>query len=364
MVKQTDFLQFVAGDVDPLTWYDWLPGDAIRVSGIPEGESCEQLVQSLLLRSAPDDASRLDLLTARLLDTPPVITDPVPWRTLAARLSALMCRQLATGGDRHLRMRAQRLNYCIQACVDQGADNSEQPVILDTSVLPGNKPWDCIEYDGVRWWLTSGDQNVHRDGPGGRASFSRGLPTQLDLLRDGRLSVGSIYTPGAWLVDGETWQHLDHAHPIVLVFQHLGELRFLDGAGVVWRDSPRELIWRVPCPQVHFARLFGNTLYCMDNADFGHVTCMDIESGEATRHSTAPVQVCNDVVEVGDALYLIDKQQGSVFKFSRKFDYVGRRLTFGRGASQLVDPVSVRVMDGKLRVVSWLTGRLTWLIAF
>jgi hypothetical protein len=115
---------------------------------------------------------------------------------------------------------------------------------------------------------------------------------------------------------------------------------------------------------VHFARLFGDALYCMDNADFGHVTRLDLGSGEAMRLSTAPVQVCNDLVEIGDVLYLIDKQQGSVFKFSKDFDYIGRRLTFGRGASQLVDPVSLRAMDGKLRVVSWLTGRLTCLVAF
>lgn len=364
MVKQTDFSQFVTADADPLTWYDWLPGDAIRVSGIPAGESCEALMRSLLERPEPDDVSRLDLLTARLLDAPPVIDDPVPWRTLAARLSALMCRQLAAGGDRPLRMRAQRLNYCIQACVDRATGDRGPAVVQDESVLEGSKPWDCIDHDGVRWWLTSGEPNVHRDGPDGRASFSRGLPTQLDLLQDGRLSVGSIYTPGAWLADGETWWHLDHGSPVVLVFQHHDELCFLDGKGSVWRESPRALICRTPCPQVHFARLFGDALYCMDNADFGHVTRLDLGSGEATRLSTAPVQVCNDLVEIGDALYLIDKQQGSVFKFSKDFNYIGRRLTFGRGASQLVDPVSLRAMDGKLRVVSWLTGRLTCLVAF
>ncbi|PZU52870.1 MAG: hypothetical protein DI561_11170 [Thauera sp.] len=364
MMRQIDFTQIAGAETDPLTWYDRLPGDDVRVSGIPDGEDCAQLLDALLARPQPDDVRRIDLLTARLLDSPPSVSDERPWRELAARLSALMCRQLAAGGDRALRMRAQRLNYCIQACVDRSHGDDAASVALDELTLSGSKPWDCIERDGERWWLTSDRENVHRDGRRGRASFTRGLPTQLDMLPDGRLSIGSIYTDGAWLTDGDDWLHIDHARPVVMAFEHSGELHILDNGGTVWRWPSRSPVLQAPCRQLHFARLFGTTLYCLDNCDFGHVTRLDLASGQAARVATAPVQVCNDIVEADDVVYLIDKQQGSVFKFTRDFEYIERRLAFGRAPRHLLDPVSLRLSDGKLRVVSWLTGRLTSLSTF
>ncbi len=361
---EINYRDFAAGQTDPLIWYDLLPGDPVRITGIPDGCSGAELGDALLAAAQPDDALLLDLLTARLLNDTDDLARYPHWRELATRLSRLMCGQLARGGARPLRMRAQRLNYCIQSLLDRARPHAGEPPGLTETPLAGSKPWDCVMHQGARWWLTSDERNVHREDSSGTTSWRCGLPTQLDPLSDGRLSIGSIYTPGAHLTDGRQWTELKHDQPVPLVFEHDGVLCFLDHAGTVWRDSPRVVLWRTPCSQVHFARLIEGVLYCLDNADFGHLTCCDIDSGAITRHGIDPVQVCNDIAMADGYLYLIDKQQGSVFKFSRDFRFVARALRFGRGPGELLDPVGLRFQGGKLCVVSWLSGRLTELMPF
>ena len=114
----------------------------------------------------------------------------------------------------------------------------------------------------------------------------------------------------------------------------------------------------------HFARWFNGVLYCMDNSDFGHITSYDFKSGLAIRCSTLPVMVCNDIVVVGKNFYLIDKQQGSVFKFDCEWNFISRVLRFGKDEGCLFDPVSIRYQDGSLQVVSWLSSRLVTLKLF
>ncbi|MBP6096252.1 MAG: hypothetical protein KBF58_05745 [Methyloversatilis sp.] len=358
------YSDFVGSQTDPLTWYDLLPGDPVRISGMPDNRPGGELADALLAADSPDDPALLDLLTARLLNDTDDLSRYPHWRELATRLSRLMCSQLAAGGSRPLRMRAQRLNYCIQSLLDRGRPADFTVSDLCEVTLPGSKPWDCVAHQGARWWLTSDELNVHREDASGAVSWRRGLPTQLDPLPDGRLSVGSIYTPGAHLVDGLKWTEIAHDQPVPLVFEHDGGLYFLDHSGVIWRDRPRAVLWRTPCSQVHFARLIDGVIHCLDNADFGHITCCDIASGAIARHATDPVQVCNDVTLAGGHIYMIDKQQGSVFKFDRDFRFIGRALRFGRGPGELLDPVGLRFQGERLRVVSWLSGRLTELRPF
>ena len=58
------------------------------------------------------------------------------------------------------------------------------------------------------------------------------------------------------------------------------------------------------------------------------------------------------------SFYLIDKMQGHIFKFDYCFNYMDKRMYFGKSPSRLYDPIAIRNVDNKLYVLSWLTGNM------
>jgi hypothetical protein len=61
---------------------------------------------------------------------------------------------------------------------------------------------------------------------------------------------------------------------------------------------------------------------------------------------------------------LIDKQQGSVFKFDQSFTFLSKILSFGRGKGCLLDPVAIHADTEKISIVSWLSNKLTTIAPF
>lgn len=359
------YQEFVDASHDSLTWYDWLVCGALTVQGIPDSRSSAELAQYLLDHADDHVLPVIDLLAARLISGDTEFSGFPRWIDLSALLSRWMAGNLTAQGSRSFRMRAQRLHYAIQNLIDQGEDTETAQLVLHEERLQGNKPWDQLTFKDAHWWITSDEQNIHRQSSLSDVQHWRfGMPTQMDVLGDGRLAVGSLYTPGAWLTDGGSWEYFSHERPIVLVFIHDKNVLILDHDGYVRRVLDGHLVTRVPCRQIHFARYFDGILYCMDNSDFGHLTTYDVRLGKSCRHLTLPVMVCNDVTVTDSFIYMIDKQQGSVFKFDHNWHFIMRALKFGYGPNRLLDPVSLRGANGGLEVVSWLSGRLTRLEAF
>lgn len=357
------FERFSNAEQDSLHWYDLLPGDGITICEMPHAPSIDQLRDELLSAEVMQ-ANNIDLLAAQLLGLPSPLCSPARWKALAQRISRTMAEQLTSCGNRALRMRAQRLNYYIEALIAAPPSKQDRQSVAVEQMLQGIKPWDYVEHMGSTWWVSSGSPNIYRKDQSTQQQWTLGLPTQLDPLSIDRLAAGSIYSNGAYIYCDGHWSNLAHDAPIPLVFEHNSELFFLDHYGQVWRDQPRQRIGHVAREQVHFARHFNGLIYCLDNSDYGHITTFDIASRHAERHSVQPVQVCNDLFVTEGHCYLIDKQQGSVFKFDRNFRFLERRLQFGRQDTQLLDPVSIRITGKHLQVVSWLSQKLTQLHVF
>ncbi len=358
------YAQFVDASLDSLTWYDLLPGDGVLVSGLEDSPSAAEIADQLLT-TAIDDIDQIDLLAARLLNGCASIDAYPAWPELSLRLSKTMSRNLTATGSRSLRMRTQRLIYYLQTIIDSDRNDGFAHLLVSEKKLGGNKPWDYLQQADAEWWLTSDKNNIHqRCADGTSRHWSLGLPTQIDPLTDGRIAIGSLYTREALLTDGEDWEVIKHEAPVVLVFEHGGKRLFLDHFGVLWQDQPRRQIMSTERPQVHFARHFDAVVYLLDNGDFGHISTVDLITGSVNRIPVLPVQVCNDLVSANGAFYLIDKQQGSVFKFNQNWEYQSRALLFGRGKGCLQDPVAIRAHRDRLQVVSWLSGQLTELKCF
>lgn len=357
--------EFSAERLDSLTCYDYLPGDPVHVVGDGDARSAAECAAVLLDRPRPDDEAVIDRLALKLLNGCPSIAGFPNWGDLALKLSASMARNLTASGSRSLRMRTQRLYYYILAILDSRSPIEGRELVTAETQLRADKPWDYFRRPGEEWWIGSGRPNIQRSrGPGDESQWSVGLPTQIDPLPNGDLAFGSIYTPGAATTDGSTWWTLEHDDPVVLVFLHDGRRYFVDHFCRLYAEQPRELLVQIERPQVHFARYADGFVYLMDNSDFGHLTVHDMTTGRSERLSILPVQVANDIAIAPDARYLIDKQQGGIFKFTSGWQLERRVLRFGRGAGQLMDPVAIRLDGDQLLAVSWLTGKLTEIEAF
>jgi hypothetical protein len=350
------FKLFINQDQNSLSWYDVMPLDGAAVSGIPYQHSIYHLRDKLLKAQQPDP-NDLNILAALLLGQGDRLHPPDLWSKLAELLSLWMANELTGNGNRLLRMQAARLNYYIEALISNSEDY--QNSILAEHNLPGSKPWDYVEHQESSWWISSGSPSLYRQNQQDIQTWHLALPTQLDPLPDGRLAVGSIYSHGAMLGNGHNWQRLEHSEPVPLVFQHEKHLYFLDHFGRIWRDSPREYILSAACRQVHFARYSDGRVYCLDNSDYGHITIIEMGTNSYRRQSVLPVRVCNDITFGVSCYYLIDKQQGSVFKFDQSFTFLSRVLSFGRGKGCLLDPVAIHADSEKISIVSWLSNKLT-----
>ncbi|MFN8995794.1 MAG: hypothetical protein ACK5X3_19315, partial [Pseudomonadota bacterium] len=359
------FQDFSHGTEDSRLWYDHMPGD-IRIRDIPDSPSLSACISSLTTNPSSITPTELDVLAAHLANGHTDAVQKEIWLRCSEQASRLFSQHLTANGSRTIRMRAQRLHYYILTLMAEKTpirgDLVESETLLDVT-----KPWDYMPHPTGVWWLSCDKENVHWRGPDGADRHDTlGLPTQLDPLDDAWICIGSIYSQGCTISNGITHQHIPHDAPLVLVWRDAsGALYGIDHCAAIWRLDPREQIARLPCTQVHFARINGGKLYALDNGQFGAICIYDIATHNVKIQSTLPVWVANDIAFTPSHFYLIDKQQGYIFKFNRQWEFEEKILAFGRGYGRLLDPVSIRFIDGnRLQVISWLNGKLTILSVF
>lgn len=350
------FVDFTSGALDSLSWYDLGSGDRVQITGCPP---LGAPLETDMFAMAPEAfLHHAQVLSAQVLSGT-LSPDLDTAQRLAFQTSQVMARELCITGDRAQRMWAQRLNYALQPLITLAEPSADISGVLSEETLQGQKPWDALRTQDALWWISSGPVNLHCRTAGGHSGLSLNLPTQIDPLDDGSLSVGSLYSNGAALLTGTAWEQIDHDAPVLVIFDWHGKRCMLDIRARVWTLNPRQSLHEAPCQQVHFARVFDGVAYLLNNGDFGHITLVDLATGRITRQPVLPVQVCNDVAVTENTVYLIDKQQGSIFAFDRDWRYRDKRLSFGTGRGQLCDPVSLRQTPSGLACVSWLSNKLT-----
>ncbi len=360
LLKKISFEAFENAELNSLTWYDFLPGDDVYVERCNTSMTAAGLADEILSVRDINDIRKIDFLAAKILNQCDTIADYRHWPELSSRLSKIMSLNLTAEGSRSLRMHAQRLVYYLQTIIDSGEFNSNAEYVISEIVLGVNKPWDYLRTIDGEWLINSDKKNLlYRSHDGKEICWDVGLPTQMDILPDGKISIGSLYTNGAVIVHERKFERVEHSYPIVLLFEHDTELYFLDNQCELWRVSPRCMVANSIRPQVHFSRYIDGIVYVLDNSDYGHISIFDMNTFNTSRLDVSPVQVCNDLVIVGQNSYLIDKQQGSIFKFDLDWNFIMKILSFGRKEGSLLDPVSIREINGRLFVVSWLTAKLT-----
>ena len=359
------FSDFVDTPLDSLSWYNFLlnSGD-ISIVEIPSGFTFEYAYASILssLCSIDELILSLDILSALIINDDQSLgcsSLNLDFDLLVYVASRLMSINLTSSGSRPVRMRAQRLNYLLQAhpnCIF--GNKSLSSIHTQEENLPYQKPWDFYFADDLKIFISSDSSNIHIQRLGCSSSYAFGLPTQVSKFED-EIIFGSIYSPGFAAYRDDSIVSVEFPQPILLLFIFKDKKCALSHFGVVYCLSTREVMLELPLAQVHFARIIDNKLFCLDNSSFGLVHSLCCLSGEFKCHPVYPVMVCNDICLHRNRYFLIDKQQGSVFEFDKYFKYISRSLDYGYSASNLADPVAIHSFGGRLHILSWLTSKIT-----
>jgi len=353
--------------LDSLSWYDLLRlHPYVCIENLPAEFSYSLIVLPLLsfANSSPPSALNIDLAAAYAFNGALNSLPLEQLSTLSYNSSAQMSSNLSLVGSRSYRMRAQRLNYILQIIISEKIQASPPAdSLLGDKILPYCKPWDFLFHGSCQWYLSSGTPSLHLCSSGCTQSFAADRPTQLSIYQ-ASVILGSIYTGGYGKVTEGSFRWISLSDPVLLLFDYNGITCALTHTGkIIDADSGKFMLF-TGVHLVHFARLFDGCLYLLSNSCFGHIYSFKLSTLRLLKISIFPVLVCNDMCLVDGFWYLIDKQQGSVFKFDTCFQYVSSVLGFGYGPFQLADPVAIHHYNGSLHILSWLSSRLTSIALF
>lgn len=287
------------------------------------------------------------------------------WNVLADDLSLLYISGFNTSISRQLRMKAARANYYLRYLIDIEVEPDCE--IIEERHLDICNPWDfhCIEDREV--FIGSGNgPNIYLNYLGQQQTSLRiEMPTQVDKLSDDRVAFGSCYHNGWYeLTHGESPIYYTHDRPVVLVFVKGGEEYFLDVDGGIFSKKNRKKVLRLPVHTAWRARCVGDKVFISDYGSAESLLMLELDGWKVLLVDTVPVLLMNDLCAAPGGYYLIDKMQGRIYMFDHNFKFINSKLAFGLGYGFLSDPISIRMYNDNIHVLSWLGDRITVVRSF
>lgn len=159
-------------------------------------------------------------------------------------------------------------------------------------------------------------------------------------------------------MEENSFRFLDHDLPIVLFFIHDHELLFLDYYGHIFREHDRECLATLDLWEVSRVRNIKGHLYVFDWTAPHSILIFNPDTNTAQKVRLKEILLGNDICMIHNCFYLLDKQQGSIFKFDSNFRFLERRLSFGKHPGRLYDPIALRFHQGKIFVLNWLSRKM------
>jgi hypothetical protein len=352
----------VLGDGGSFEYYQLLPSDSAALDDDWPSMDLQAIGEILSAPGGVEQGNGTDidaLVLALLAHGAEPLPGPLDWKSLADRLSHLYAGQLKPGGSRALRMKAARANFYLRDLLDISADDV---AVIQERRFPDGFVWDWLPWDDGQIIADSRRDNVHYQSGSGRAwqSMSMGLPTQMDIVSAGQVAVTSCYSDGLYKwAPNQDVRFIPHQSPVILAFDFQGVSFFLDRQGAVYREGQPQPHVCLPVDAVWRARLVDGKVFVSDWSEPGRLTVLDPDGWQISIVNSGPVLLTNDLCKVDETFYVIDKMQGRVFSYDANFAPKGERMSFGKGAGCLYDPITLRFHQGNLCVLSWLTGALT-----
>jgi hypothetical protein len=348
--------EFRRRPLEALTFYNQLHADGVRPMPPVSPASVAELLATPV---ATWDEFELDRLANHLLHGGKAVPD-ADTVGIADAVSLRYASLLAGAKrDRSVRMKLQYVNFLLREKIDR-----DRTVQAPSQVLGDSPPWDWLPLLDGELVIFSGTENLHWRRPSGTARHSVGLPSQLDPLPGGRVSIGSIFSNGGAIWDDGRIELLTHDVPVVLQVELPNGAFIVDYRGHVYRRGTRERVAQFPAGEISKARLVGDTIYAFDWSAPHVLLALHTGPWNVERHILPDVLLGNDLCpRPGGGYYVIDKQQGYLFSFDPSFRLQEKALGFGRSDGRLFDPISLRLHAGRVHVVNWVSRTMVSLAA-
>ena len=349
---------------DSLNWYELFPGGDFDLSDDWPSHDLLRAAKRLTYIDTHSDKSEqnIDALTLALLSHGNCsLPANFEWELLAKQLSLLYIQGFKGKISRKLRMKAQRANYYLRALIDFDLDISME--IREEKCTPVKFPWDILFIDGNEVYIGSGKENnilIQSNILKQKKSFRVEMPTQLTRVQKNKIAIGSLYSCGWYEFSlGENVIHYFHHCPVILVFERKAEVYILDVRGGIYTKTSRKKIIQVDVHSAWRARYLKDKIFISDLADAKNLIQIDITDWSVRKIDISPVLLMNDLCGNPGGFYLIDKMQGRIFKYDDSFNFLGSKLGFGFRYGCISDPISVRVHEDQIYIVSWLGNKVT-----
>lgn len=360
-----------ASDIlDSKLFYDYLPSDQNN-SPSENGVSFDELAKSLQnieKTVAPNEVNIDDLIVSIsgitiFFDNTRLESLVVDWDHILEKLGRYYSLILLSEADRKLRMYIQKLVFFVNSYISKNM-TVDTECVLKKLQLQHVWDWYYCDLEDAEYCIVSTNNVAENfikkiDGVA-PVKLHAGLPTQIDRIKPSVLHIGSSYSDGGFVYDASEnfATHYDENSPVILKLIYRGEYLVVYNNGTIQKG---DTVHTFPSlTNISKARAFNDKLILSDWSLPGKILFLDLATFQVELIDVAPIIIANDFLyeEALDCYYMIDKEQGSVFKFSSSFNYEGKRLSFGRGVGRLYDPISIRKYKNKLAILSWVNGEI------
>lgn len=346
---------------DPLVFYRTLPSDVsyqgdgknnassnkdLSLDFLIERENLDQLLALMYLRGGKFEEEQLRKLSL--------------WAS--KKYSVLLASEKSA---RARRMKLQLINYAAQDLLAGPNIQNDVSSFSKGRKIADSPPWDWLsQRDGTQFMIVSGENGLHSTCGNKHERYHVGLPSQLDQIDDCSISVGSIFSNGGYILRPSQLTKIDHSMPIVIFLDGPHGRVFVDYCGNICSAADGRIVDRISCNHADKVRAIEGKLYISDWSVFGKMYVYDLSSGTQSQVRLNGIFLMNDICAGESCFYVVCKQQGSIFKFNLDFELLEKRLSFGKQRTELFDPISIRNENGRLQVLSWVTGNLTCIDTF
>ncbi len=364
LLKCLSAKNFIEDCASSFGYYSLLPTDNFELSADwPDVNLLE--IATCLIGERNIVESQVDALTlALLLRRNEPLPTGVNWVDLADRLCVLFSSLMSIPAQRRFRMKSARANYFLRDLLD--ADLEVRGDVVSSRIVSTVFPWDWCSFADRDVIVDCADKNIHfKTKCEGEVCFRAGLPTQVDRLANAFV-FGSCYSNGWTTSDdlGGSLQFHDHGMPVLLVAEHGDDVYGVDAQGSLFVVNVGRSVTSVTSVSLGRARMIGGCVYLLDWARPREVVRIELDGFRKEVIDISPVIVANDICKVNDRFYLVDKLQGRIFSFDERFQFIESCMGFGKAPGRLYDPIALRVHNGNIAVLSWLTGALATIRPF
>lgn len=286
----------------------------------------------------------------------------INWELVCEKCAIIYTRNLNKKKQRSLRTKAIRNNFLIREMIDKYKETNRNKTHSEEI---GLFVWDFKTYLDKKILITSDKKNLKIFSQNFKKEFNIGLPTQIDILSDGNITIGSAYSKGFFHYKKNGSLVFENSSvPIITTFKYDKDFFVLKKNGLLIKNEKSFFNLKKFSNSIWKARFIKPNLIVMDWSKPKCLLMLNLENLEMEIVELPEVYIPNDICKYKNNYYVVDKMQGSIFSFDESFKFRSKCLQFGKNPGMLYDPISICAENRKLCVISWLNKYMVRLLPF